>query len=189
MFSKIIKIFIKVVILVLCGLIILRCCASGDRSSYTDLLVTPEMSAAYVNGTLEVLKLEEDASEITTDGYFSAYGFRYVPETKQLQVTVRWNVSTWDYLNLPEGTEMDFYLCCNDDTSTFRVPDVVESYEKSLYQYRVLQWNDVEIGEDNWQVYMDRQDGEYSVAAIRYMEQEYRTYKLSSGEKKALQGK
>ena len=189
MFSKIIKTFIYAVVLVLCALIILRCCASGDRSSYTDLLVTPEMVAAYTDGELEVLRLEENASEITSDGYFSAYGFRYVPETKQLQVTVRWNVSTWDYLNLPKGTELAFYLCCNDNTSTFRTPDVVERYEKSLYQYRVLQWNDVEIGEDNWQVYMDKQDGEYSIAPIRYVEQEYRNYKLSGGEKKALQGK
>ena len=50
-------------------------------------------------------------------------------------------------------------------------------------------WNNVDIGDANWQVYMDRQDGEYSVAPIRYVEQEYRDYKLSGGEKKELRSK
>lgn len=188
MFAKIIKTFIYAVVLLLCALIILRCCASGDRSSFTELSVTPAMVDAYADGEFEILRLEEDASEITSDGYFSAYGFRYIPETKELQITVRWNVSTWEYLNLPADTTLDFYLCCNDDTATLRTPDRIEASTKSLYRYEKLSWSNVELGEDDWQVYMDRQDGEYSIAPIRYKEQEYKTYKPSGDEKKALRG-
>ena len=189
MFNKIIKTFIYAVILVLCGLIIFRCCASADRSTLTDLAVTPELTAAYADGEMEVLRLEEDASEIAPDGYFNAYGFRFIPEARQLQVTVRFNVSTWEYLELPAETPMDFYLCQNDDTSTLRAPDLVLEESRSIYRYRKLVWNNVDIGDANWQVYMDRQDGEYSVAPIRYVEQEYRDYKLSGGEKKELRSK
>jgi len=81
---------------------------------------------------------------------------------------------------------MDFYLCQNDDVSTLRAPDLVLEESRSIYRYRKLVWNNVDIGDANWQVYMDRQDGEYSVAPIRYVEQEYRNYKLSGGEKKQL---
>ncbi len=188
MFKKIITTFIYAVILILCGVIIFRCCANADRSTLADLYPTPELAAAMADGELEVLKLEENASEIAPDGYFNAYAFRWIPEAGQLQVTVRYNVSTYDYLNLPEGTPLSFYLCQNDDTATLREPDVVIEEEKSLYRYKKLIWNAVDIGGDNWQIYMDRQDGEYSVAPIRYVEQEYRPYKLSSGEKEALAG-
>ena len=36
--------------------------------------------------------------------------------------------------------------------------------------------------------FMDRQDGQYSIAPLRYVEQEYRPYKLTGAEKKALGG-
>ena len=186
MFNKIIKAFIYTVVLVLCGLIVFRCCANADRSAFTELTVTPALTEAWADGEMEILRLNENASEIAPDGYFTAYGFRYVPEAKQLQVTVRFNVSTWEYLNLPAETPMDFFLCKNDDPATFRAPDLMEEDSKSIYRYRKLVWNDVEIGDDNWQVYMDRKDGKYSVAPIRYVEQEYKTYKLSGGEKKQL---
>lgn len=186
MFAKIIKTFIYVVILILCGLIIFRCCANADRSAFTELMPTPALTAALADGETEVLRLEENASEIAPDGYFTAYGFRYIPEARQLQVTVRFNVSTWEYLGLPAETPMDFYLCQNNDHATFRAPDLMEEDAKSIYRYRKLVWNDVDIGDDNWQVYMDRQDGEYSVAPIRYVEQEFKPYKLSGAEKKML---
>ncbi len=186
MFKKIVTTFIYAVILILCGIIIFRCCANADRSTLSDLHPTPELTAAMADGEMEVLKLHENASEIAPDGYFNAYAFRWIPEAAQLQVTVRYNVSTYAYLNLPEDSPLSFYLCTNDDVTTFREPDVVIEEAKSLYRYKKLVWNNVDIGDDNWQIYMDRQDGEYSVAPIRYVEQEYETYKLSGGEKKAL---
>ena len=187
MFKKIITTFIYAVILIRCGLIIFRCCANADRSTLSELYVTPELTAAYADGEMEVLKLEENASEIAPDGYFAAYAFRYIPEARQLQATVKYNVSTYEYLNLPDGTDMAFYLCRNEDMTTLREPDAVTEDSRSIYRYKKLVWNDVDIGEDNWQIYMDRQDGQYSIAPLRYAEQEYRQYKLSGGEKKALE--
>ncbi len=186
MFKKIITTFIYAVILILCCAIIFRCCANADRSTLADLHPTPELVTAMADGEMEVLKLAENASEIAPDGYFNAYAFLWIPEAAQLQVTVRFNVSTWEYLNLPEGTPMAFYLCQNDDTATLREPDVVVEENKSLYRYKKLVWNNVDIGESNWQVYMDRQDGEYSIAPVRYVEQEYQEYKLSGKELDAL---
>lgn len=188
MFKKIITAFIYAIILILCGMIILRCCANSDRTTMTELLVTSELTEAYRDGEMEVLKLEENASEIAPDGYFTAYGFRYIPEARQLQVTVRYNVSNWEYLELPEGTEFSFFLCKNEDETTLREPDVIVKEAKSIYRYAKLVWNNVDIGEDNWQIFMDRQDGQYSIAPLRYVEQEYRPYKLTGAEKKALAG-
>ena len=189
MFKKIITTFIYAVILILCGMIILRCCANSDRSTLADLYPTPELIAAYADGEMEVLRLEENASEIAPDGYFIAYAFRYIPEARQLQATIRYNESNWEYLELPEGTAFDFYLCRNEDETTLRLPDLIVEEEKSIYRYAKLVWNEVDIGEDNWQIYMDRQDGQYSIAPLRYVEQEYRPYKLSGGEKEQLRGK
>ena len=168
MFNKIIKTFIYAVILVLCGLIIFRCCANADRSTFTDLAVTPELVSAWADGEMEVLRLEENASEIAPDGYFT-----WLPGGRSCGCHIT-------------ETPMDFYLCQNDDVSTLRAPDLILEESRSIYRYRKLVWNNVDIGDANWQVYMDRQDGEYSVAPIRYVEQEYRNYKLSGGEKKQL---
>lgn len=186
MFKKIITTFIYAVILILCGMIIFRCCANADRSVLSDLHPTPELTAAIADGEMEVLQLEENASEIAPDGYFIAYAFRYIPEARQLQATVRYNVSNWEYLDLPVGTDFAFFLCRNEDETTLRAPDTVVEEEKSIYRYKKLIWNEVDIGEDNWQICMDRQDGQYSIAPLRYAEQEYRPYKLSGREKKAL---
>lgn len=186
MFKKAITTFIYAIILILCGMIIFRCCANADRSTLADLHPTPELITAYADGELEVLALEENASEIAPDGYFIAYAFRYIPEAGQLQATIRYNVSNWEYLNLPEGTPFDFYLCRNEDETTLRSPDLVVEEAKSIYRYQKLVWNHVDIGEDNWQIFMDRQDGKYSIAPLRYVEQAYEPYKLSGGEKKAL---
>ncbi len=186
MLKKIITTFIYAVILILCGLIIFRCCANADRSTLADLHPTPELIAAMADGDMEVLKLEENASEIAPDGYFNAYAFRWIPEVGQLQVTVRYNVSTYEYLGLPEDTVMAFYLCRDEDVTTLREPDVVVDADKSLYRYKKLIWNDVDLGDSDWQVYMDRLDGEYSIAPIRYAQQEYRVYKPSGKEMDAL---
>ena len=67
--------------------------------------------------------------------------------------------------------------------------DLIVEEEKSIYRYAKLVWNEVDIGDDNWQIYMDRQDGQYSIAPLRYVEQEYRPYKLSGGEKEQLRSK
>ena len=186
MFAKWIKRFIYTVVLALCAIIVLRCCMSADRSTLTELYVTPELTEAYADGELEVWKLEENAKEIAQDGYFSAYGFRYIPECNQLQATVRYNVSVFGYTGLPQDTALRFLLCCEDDTATLRAPDYEEELSRSLYVYRKLVWNNVEIGDLNWQIYLDLEDGSYSVSPLRYAEQKYRNYRLTGAEKRAL---
>jgi len=186
MVGKWIKRFIYAVVLILCAVIVLRCCMSADRSTMTELYVTPSLAEAFESGTPEILKLAEDAREISADGYFSAYGFRYIPQCRQLQATVRFNVSMYGYTGLPEGTVPDFYLCCEDDPAALRPADYTEEMTRAFYVYQKLVWENVDIGDADWQIYMDLQDGTYSVSPLRYAEQEYRNYSLSGAEKRAL---
>ncbi|MBQ7922277.1 MAG: hypothetical protein IJ325_06840 [Clostridia bacterium] len=147
MFKKIISTTVTVIVLILCVLIILRCCVSADRSVMTDIVPGDALRQAYDSGALTVITTEDPAAEIAEDGYYSVYGFVYFPEISQVQITIRYNKSLYTYADLPEGTEFSYTL--GDENGNDRVsPTSVDSYEKGIYRYRRLVFDNVTVSED-----------------------------------------
>lgn len=176
MFQKIIKSIVYAVVLLLCLLIVLRCCLNSDRSTLDDLVKTDALASvvsAEPGDKMAVRVLEDDASELSSDGYFCAYGFTYIPEAAEVQVTVRYNRSVYEYNNIPEGTVLTFYLSLG--ASGEKIPmTVVLSESRLMYEYRRLSLDGIELADDSVvYCWMELSGGMYSNTAVKYAEQPF----------------
>lgn len=105
MVLKWLKHIIKGFVVICCIALIWRVLFAGSEATLDELIPTTALSQVYKDkGDIEILT-NEIADEISESGYFSAYSFFYSPETKEVQVTVRYNNSTLDALH-----DFDFYL-------------------------------------------------------------------------------
>jgi len=184
-----VKTFASVIIFSICAVFIIRCIMVADKSTFSDLTVTDGMTAVYTeDGAADFVNTVEVVREIADDGYFSAYGFYYIPSAGQVQVGVRWNDSVYGYTDMAEGTEFEFELL-NETTGISYPAKTVESEKKTIYNYRKLIIDGAEIGEtDQVSVVMKLRDGFTSTQVVRFAEQVWENYKLSGKEKKLLAG-
>ena len=187
--EKFVKTFASVIIFSICAVFIIRCIMVADKSTFSDLTVTDGMTAVYTeDGAADFVNTVEVVREIADDGYFSAYGFYYIPSAGQVQVGVRWNDSVYGYTDMAEGTEFEFELL-NETTGISYPAKTVESEKKTIYNYRKLIIDGAEIGEtDQVSVVMKLRDGFTSTQVVRFAEQVWENYKLSGKEKKLLAG-
>ncbi len=175
--EKIVKKCAVIIIFILCLMFILRCCMVADKSTFDELYITEGLRAAYSDGEL-VIKTVKVEEEIADDGYFSAYALFYAPETGELQITVRWNDSVYDYTDMAEGHEYSFYIL--NETTGERFPaTAIDSRKKILYNFRKLVADNVNIGDgDRITVVMELRDGFESTQIIRYGEQPLKDYSI-----------
>lgn len=207
--GKWIKRIIKAIVIILCLLLVWRVWLAEDESLLGDLVPTAANAELYkADGSITVLT-NDVAHEISEGGYFSVYGVYYTPDTKELQVTVRYNDSTVDALG-----EVSF-LGYTVDTSGEPVeavtgeaeaegvrlhegypmgeiltPEKYDSAEKLIYNYEKLIFRGVEIGEYTNMIISlcpsGSIDDEKAVIVAHFAEQPMKEYKLSKGEKEAL---
>ena len=176
MLQKVLKTIVYAVVLLLCLLIVLRCCLNSDRSTLDDLVRTDALSAVLAADTekkMAVRVLHENASELSSDGYFCAYGLMYIPEANELQCTVRYNRSVYEYNSIPEDTPFSFYLSVG--ASGEKLPLTVGASEsKLMYEYRRLVLDGIELSDDTvLYCWMELTPGTYSNTAIKYAEQPF----------------
>lgn len=129
----------------------------------------------------------------SADGYFSAYALLYIPERRELQVTVRMNDSTKERLELEETPY--FYLNIYEDSKdvgNFRKPSYTEDDHRLMYTYRRIVFENVDIGETNDILVCLSTTGDtssnVSQLVIHFKEQTMTPYDLSSKEKNILEG-
>ena len=97
--KKILKwLFVFLVILVY-GLLFFRLCTGGPPKALSRMVWTEKTLAAYTaaGGNLAVYS-QEPVEHVAQDGYFGIYDILYIPEAKQLELTVRYNNSSTDKL-------------------------------------------------------------------------------------------
>ncbi len=175
--EKIIKIAAYVIIFTLCLMFIIRCFMVADKSTFDELYPTDSLRSAYADGEIAIMtvKVEE---EIAEDGYFAAYAFYYCPEAGEVQCAVRWNNSVYEYTDMEVGHEYFFYFL-NEGTGEKYPARAVDSAKKSIYNYRKLVADGVELGEtDRLTLRMEIRDGYESSQVIRYGEQPLKDYKI-----------
>lgn len=181
MFQKIIKSIVYAVVLLLCLLIVLRCCLNSDRSTLDDLVKTDALSTVLstdTEGRMAVRVLHENASELSSDGYFCAYGLMYIPEAEEVQLTVRYNRSVYEYNGIPENMPLSFYLSVG--ASGEKLPLTVgASDERLMYEYRRLVLDGIELSDDTvLYCWMELTPGVYSNTAVKYAEQPFETTRV-----------
>ena len=183
--EKFVKVFATVILFVICGMFIIRCIMVSDKSLYSTPAPTDLMKSAYADGE-SVTYTVDISKEIADDGYFSVYGFYYTPESGEVQLAVRWNDSVYGYTDMAEGHEFSFYL--HNETTGAKYPmTVMESKEKSIYNYRRLVASDVSVENDELlSIVMELRDGHESKCPIKYAEQGFDEYKLPSSLKKQM---
>ncbi len=184
---KIIKNTATVILFIICAMFILRCCMVADKSVFDELYLTDALTSAAADGIPEVKTVKVER-EIADDGYFSAYAFYYVPENGEVQVTVRWNDSVYDYTSMTEGHEYSFHLLNETTGETFPL-EAIDAKKRSIYNYRKLDATSVSLGEaDTLTVVMELRDGFESTQVVRFGEQPLEEYRLSRAERRELGG-
>ena len=178
--GKIVKRAATAIVFIIIGLFVIRCCMAADKSKFSSLTATDALKAAWADGESEILTVRVE-SEIAKDGYFSAYGFYYNPESGEVQFAVRWNRSVYRYTDMAEGHEFVFHLL-NETTGETFPAHAAESDSLSVYQYRKMIAEGVRVGnEEQLTVVMELRDGFESVQVLKYAEQPFETYKVKSG--------
>lgn len=163
-----------------------------------DITPTENAKAAYASSGDEAFKTHFLPDRISgnaeeADGYFSAYSFVYMPETKEVQVTLRINDSTSERLGL--GGELPyFFLKFNEngeDTGEICEYAYFEDEHELMYSYRRMVFENVEITPETNLIVCLSTTGDSTASiselVIHFQEQELEEYDLSKKEKKSLE--
>lgn len=166
-------------------LILIRIFLMSDNKTLSELYPTENAAAAYQGGNAF---LSHDVYEnIADDGYYSANGLIYCRETKELQITGRYNDSLFTYFDCADTVEFTWKL---EDRANekFYEGKVVEGAEKYLYNYRKIIFEDVEINDESEMYLFLCYEDKYPVEdktkglLLHIPGQEFKTYKLSKKE-------
>ena len=188
--GRIAKITVISIMYILIGLFIFRCCFASNRSTLNDLVPTDALSAASADGVIPEMLTHDIVTEISQDGNVACYAFVYIPEIREVQITVRYNSSIYEKESLPTDTVFTFGL--TDSDTKEEVPgEILETKTVWMYTYHRLVFRNVSITATN-DLLLQMYAGDKAVAVdvLHYKDQNVvlKPYKLSGGEKKALLG-
>ena len=188
--GRIAKITVISIMYILIGLFIFRCCFASNRSTLNDLVPTDALSAASADGVIPEVLTHDIVTEISQDGKIACYAFVYIPEIREVQITVRYNSSIYEKESLPTDTVFTFGL--TDSDTKEEVPgEILETKTVWMYTYHRLVFRNVSITDTN-DLLLQMYAGDKAVAVdvLHYKDQNVvlKPYKLSGGEKKALLG-
>lgn len=187
--GKIVKKVVAALVYIFCALMIFRCCFAADHSTLSDIYPTDALRTAYAaQGSSLTLLSHDVASDISSDGYMTCYGFVYSPDTDEIQITVRYNASVFTYNQLPEDTKLHYTLY-DSDTEIEHDAVIVEEESRWMYTYQRLSVSGVRVTDtNNLELRMYAGEKQISSDTIHYADQNVvlKTYKLSRSEKKSL---
>ncbi len=170
-------------------LMLIRIFLMSDNKALTDIYPTENARLAYGDGS-EFLShgVYED---IADDGYYSANGIIWCPETGELQITGRYNDSLFTYFDCADTVEFTWKLEDKTNEKTYE-GKVVDSAEKYIYNYRKIIFEGVEISDESelylFLCYEDKYPVEDKTKGllIHIPGEDFKTYKLSKDEIEAL---
>lgn len=202
-FAKILRYVLSAAVFAVIAFLLWRIWFVNHDSTLDTIIPTDAVCAEYSRGDEAVFLYNPVHDRLSSgkegaDGYFSGYGFVYLPEKEEIQVTIRMNDSTLEKLSLDEVPYFFLKIYDNfsydDENPNVQIRECtrVEEYHKLMYSYRRLVFEDVEIGETNDLLVCLSTDGTsaggVSELVIHFREQELEPYKLSRADKKAIEG-
>lgn len=179
---RIIKKIAAVLVIAIGILIVARCCYFNNTSTLDKLIPTDALTEC---GGPECGYLTHNiVNPLAPQGYFYAYAMVYAPAAHELQITVRYNVSAYDYTEVEDGHEYAFALKCGDDEIA---GEVIASHKSGIYVYKRLVFSGVDISGETTLLMKNGMTGEkYADIIVHYEEQELSDYKLSGKERRAF---
>ncbi len=175
--KKIITTTLTAILFIIIAMFIFRCCMASDRSVYSKPAVTDALRQAYSDGT-SVILFHTQTSEISDDGLFAAYNMFFSPESGELQLTVRWNNSTYRSTGKPEGYDFDF-VAVNETTGEEYPCVVIEGTKRLMYNYRRVTAEGVSLdSSDQLTIKMVINDRYIDKQVLKYDGQPLKEYKL-----------
>jgi hypothetical protein len=176
---RVIKTVVTVLVFAVSIMFIARSCSYRNTSTLDSIV--PNEALVQSGGAEAEYLTHKLIDNLAPQGYFYAYSMVYAPEAHQLQITVRYNISVYDYTLVEDGHEYAYALKYGD-TEIDGV--AAESYESGRYVYRRLVFDGVDITDETSLVMKNGDTGEeYADITIHYAEQEFTEYKLSAKEK------
>lgn len=186
MVKKIIKWVWYAFVAIAIALIIIRIFLADASSVLKNVTATNEAVTAYANG--EEFLTHRMTQSISDDGIMRCYSLIYIPEEKQIQITVKFNKSIYDEVSKDE--KFGFKLYTTESEKLIEASHI-DRAEQGLYGYCRAIFDNVEfdIGEA-LEVIMTDSDytEEYSVYRIHEENMKFKTYKLSKSEENLLGG-
>ena len=188
--GRIAKIIVISILYILIGLFIFRCCFASTQSTLNDVLPTDALTAASADGVIPDALTHDFVTEISQDGKIACYAFVYIPEIREIQVTVRYNASIYEKESLAADTVFTFGLT-DSDTKAEVTGEILGTKKIWMYTYHRLVFRNVSITDTN-DLLLQMYAGDKAVAVdvIHYKDQNVvlEPYKLGGSEKKALLG-
>ena len=186
--GRIAKIIVISILYILIGLFIFRCCFASNQSTLNDVLPTDALTAASADGVIPEMLTHDIVTEISQDGKIACYAFVYVPEIREVQVTIRYNDSIYEKESLAADTLFTFGLT-DSDTKAEVTGAILGTKKIWMYTYHRLVFRNVRITDTN-DLLLQMYAGDKAVAVdvIHYKDQNVvlEPYNLSGSEKKSL---
>lgn len=176
--EKFVKYTASAILFILCGMFIFRCCMVADKSTFDSLDLTDGLASALADGETTVWTVDRVEREISESGYFCAYAFYWIPESSEVQCTVRWNDSAYEYTGMDAGYEYTFHLLNETTGETFPCT-AISSEKNSIYNFRKLVSSGVNLTDtERLTVVMELRDGYTDTQIIKFAEQPMKEYKV-----------
>lgn len=186
--GKIAKSFVYLIVFIICGMFIFRCCVATDKSLLNTLRATDALKEAYAADPHIEMLTHELPFELSEDGYLSGYALVMIPSIEETQVTLRYNDSIFGYNDLPENAAFRYVL--TDSVTGEEVEGkVLASTGKWMYNYRRvvfagLSWTE----KNNLTVSVWHEDKKITELLLHHVDMNVvnEQYKLNKVEKEAL---
>ena len=191
-FGKIVKYSAVVVALLFIIFLGARMAMTANRRILADIHPTANACAAYEADGKEAFLTHKLPSEISEDGYYTAYALSYSPATKEMQITVRYNQSLYEKY-LPESDPDNYYYELRDsEGETVAEGKIISEKELYFYEHYRIAFEGVELLEDS-ELYLFLCDDESEYPAehtkgiiLHHPSFPFKSVSLSKEEKSAL---
>ena len=191
-FFKILKIAFVSAMVVFVTFLAIRMFMTSDRSALNSIYPTEGAVSAYAALGKDAFKTHSLLSDMSEDGYYTAYGLTYCESEKELQITVRYNESLSENYLIGSDPENYYFELRDSKGNTIARSEAVEEKERYFYRHLRLAFSDVDL-DDYEEVYLFLISEECSYPAehtegilIHHPSIEFKSYKLSKSEIEAL---
>lgn len=121
------------------GLILFRLFTNAPSPKMTNMLRTPDAIEAFAKDSNMEVFSQKLHHYYTDDGKFTLYDIRFIPETEELQFTIRYNNSTTEQLrseyNDEEISDTPFVFVLRDNNGNRFTSYYIKKFKATVYQY------------------------------------------------------
>ncbi|MBE6586957.1 MAG: hypothetical protein E7647_00920 [Ruminococcaceae bacterium] len=188
--GKILKICFISMLVIFLSFIAIRIFMSSDRSCLDSVFPTDAAKTAYESYGESAFTTNPIPSDMSADGYFTAYALAYCESEKELQITVRYNESLPENYLIGSDPDKYYFELRDAEGNTVSSSRTVDTKDRYFYRHLRLAFSDVESDSELYLFLIceecaypaDHTDG----ILVRHPSLESKHLKLSKNEKSAL---